>query len=90
VILLRREGFACSASTVGKILKKPKGRGVLNEPSPNHISGRKSQRQRPYAVRKPKDYVAREPGDIVELSHLYCHRAYPTLTDMWKELRGLK
>jgi len=70
VVLLRREGFACSASTVGRILKKLKERGVLKEPLPNHISARKSQRQRPYAVRKPKDYVAKEPGDIVEVDTL--------------------
>jgi putative transposase len=70
VILLRRGEFTCSASTVGRILKKLKERGVLKEPLPNHISARKSQRQRPYAVRKPKDYVAREPGDIVEVDTL--------------------
>ena len=70
VILLRREGFTCSASTVGRILKKLKERGVLKESLPNHISARKSQRQRPYAVRKPKDYVAKEPGDIVEVDTL--------------------
>ncbi|MGB6872678.1 MAG: integrase core domain-containing protein, partial [Dehalococcoidia bacterium] len=70
VILLRREGFASSASTVGRILKKLKERGVLKESLPNHISARKSQRQRPYAVRKPKDYVAKEPGDIVEVDTL--------------------
>jgi putative transposase len=70
VILLRRGGFTCSASTVGRILSKLKDRGVLNEPLPNYISARKSQRQRPYAVRKPKDYVAREPGDIVEVDTL--------------------
>lgn len=70
VILLRREGFTCSASTVGRILKKLKERGALKEPLPNHISARKSQRPRPYAVRKPKDYVAKEPGDIVEVDTL--------------------
>lgn len=70
VILLRREGFTCSASTVGRILKKLKERGVLREPLPNHISARKGQRQRPYAVRKPKDYVVKEPGDIVEVDTL--------------------
>jgi putative transposase len=70
VILLRREGFNSSASTVGRILKKLKERGVLKEPWPNHISARKSQRQRPYAVRKPKDYVVKEPGDIVEVDTL--------------------
>jgi len=70
VILLDREGFASSASTVGRILKKLKERGVPKEPLLNHISARKSQRQRPYAVRKPKDYVAKEPGDIVEVDTL--------------------
>jgi transposase InsO family protein len=70
VILLRREGFASFASTVGRILKKLKERGVLKEPLPNHISTRKSQRQRPYPVRKPEDYVAKEPGDIVEVDTL--------------------
>jgi len=70
VILLHREGFASSASTVGRILKKLKGRGVLKEPLPNHISARKSWRQRPYAMRKPKDYVVKEPGDIVEVDTL--------------------
>jgi putative transposase len=66
VILLHREGFTSSASTAGRILKKLKERGVLKEPLPNHISARKSQRQRPYAIKKPKDYVVNEPGDIVE------------------------
>ena len=70
LILLHREGFTSSASTVGRILKKLKERGVLKEPLPNHISARKSQRQRPYAIRKPKDYVIKEPGDMVEVDTL--------------------
>jgi len=47
-----------------------KERGVLREPVLNHISARKRQRQRPYAVRKPREYVARWPGDIVEVDTL--------------------
>jgi len=70
VILLRREGCTCSASTVGRILKKLKERGELKESLPNYISARKSQRQRPYAIRKPKDYVVKEPGDMVEVDTL--------------------
>jgi transposase InsO family protein len=70
VILLGHEGYSCSASTVGRILKKLKERGVLKEPLPNHISARKSQRQCPYAIRKPKDYVVKELGDIVEVDTL--------------------
>jgi len=70
VILLRREALDCSASTVGRILHRLKERGVLRESVSNHISARKRQWQRPYAVRKPKEYEAKEPGDIVEVDTL--------------------
>ncbi len=70
VVLLREEGFSCSASTVDRIIRKLKGRGVLKEPVPNHVSARKRQRQRPYAIRKPKDYLVRQLGDIVQLDTL--------------------
>lgn len=69
-ILLHGEGLDCSVSTVGRILHRLKERGVLKEPLPNHISARKRQRQRPYAIRKPKEYVAKKPGDIVEMDTL--------------------
>jgi len=70
VILLAREGFNCSASTVGRILHRLRERGVLREPKLNHISARKRQEQRAYAIRKPKEYVAKKPGDIVEVDTL--------------------
>jgi len=70
VVLLENEGFTCSASTVGRILHRLKQRGVLKEPIPNYISVRRRQRQRPYAIRKPREYVARAPGDIVEVDTL--------------------
>ena len=70
VVLLHGEGFHCSVSTAGRILHRLKERGVLREPVANHISARKSQRQRPYATRKPGEYVARVPGDIVEVDTL--------------------
>ncbi|MBN2186328.1 MAG: hypothetical protein JW732_02625 [Dehalococcoidia bacterium] len=70
MILLRREGLNCSISAVGRILHKLKERGVLQEPVSNHISARKRQWQRPYAVRKPRGYVAKEPGDMVEMDTL--------------------
>ncbi len=47
VVLLHDEGFTGSASTAGRILHKLKGRGVLKEPVPNHISARKRQRKTP-------------------------------------------
>ncbi len=69
-VLLHREGFDCSVSMVGRILHKLKERGVLKEPIPNHISARKRRWQRPYAIRKPKEYIAKKPGDIVEVDTL--------------------
>ena len=69
-VLLHHEGFDCSASMVGRILRKLKERGVLKEPVSNYISARKRQLKRPYAIRKPKEYLAKKPGDIVEVDTL--------------------
>jgi putative transposase len=67
VILLQQESYQVSASTVGRILRYAKGRGILKEPISNYVSARKRLRKRPYATRKPKDYDARQVGDIVQL-----------------------
>ncbi len=70
VVLLKEKGIELSVSMVGRILKHLKERGILIEPIPNYISSRKRLRKRPYAVRKPKEYVAKEPGDIVQVDTL--------------------
>ena len=70
VILLKEQGFEVSTSMVGRIIRYLKDRRILREPIPNHISAKARQRQRPYGVRKPRDYVAKEPGDIVQLDTL--------------------
>lgn len=70
VILLQRENIHVSASMVGRILKYLKARGILREPVTNHISVRKRIRPRSYAVRKPREYQASSPGDLVELDTL--------------------
>ena len=70
VVLLREKGFGCSTSMVGRVLRRLKERGVLPEPVPNYISARKRHRQRPYAVRKPKDYEVKAPGDLIQLDTL--------------------
>ena len=69
-VLLAEKGMKISVSMVGRILRRLKERGVLVEPSLNHVSARKRLRSRPYAIRKPKEYMAREPGDIVQLDTL--------------------
>ena len=69
-VLLPEKGLSCSASTVGRIIGKLKERGILKEPVPNHISVRKRRRQRPYAIRKPRDYGISQVGDLVQLDTL--------------------
>ncbi len=70
VVLLRDEGMSCSASTIGRIIHRLKDRAVLKEPMLNQVSARKRQRQRPYAIRKPKEYKVTQPGELVQLDTL--------------------
>jgi len=70
VILLEAEGYRVSASTVGRILHYARQRGILKQPISNYVSAGKRSRNRPYAIRKPKGYQAKEAGDIVQLDTL--------------------
>jgi putative transposase len=70
VVLLRQQGFQVSTSMVGRIIRRLKDRGVLQEPVRNHVSARRRVLKRPYAIRKPKDYVVEQPGDLVQLDTL--------------------
>jgi putative transposase len=69
-VLLQREDMHTSISTVGRILKRLKARGVLREPPRNGITKRKRRLIRPYATRKPKEYRAEKPGDLVQVDTL--------------------
>lgn len=65
--ILRREGVQVSVSMVGRILGKLKREGrrlpaTLADPC---IVSR--PQIRPYAIRKPRDYVPRAPGDLVQV-----------------------
>jgi transposase InsO family protein len=66
VVLLRKEGTAVSTSMVGRILKQLKDSGQLIEALPERRPS-KTHWPRPYAIRKPKGYLAKEPGDLVEV-----------------------
>jgi putative transposase len=70
VVLLRRGGFKVSAPTVGRMLRALREKGQLVEPKRKAISAKRGRLRRLYAVRKPKDYVARLPGDLVEVDTL--------------------
>ena len=68
--LLREQGYQVSSSMVGRTIRRLKERGILREPIPNYVSAGKRQRLRPYAQRKPKDYKAKQMGDLVQLDTL--------------------
>ena len=70
VILLREEGWQVSTSMVGRIIHRLKGCGMLREPIRNRVSAHRRALKRPYAVRKPKDYVVTQPGDLIQLDTL--------------------
>jgi transposase InsO family protein len=67
VVLLRREGVVVSTSMVGRLLGHLKQSGQLVEPLPERRRRRKDLPPRPYAIRKPREYLARAPGDVVEV-----------------------
>jgi len=69
VVLLRRAGLSLSTSMVGRMLAHLKRRGQIVEPR-RSISARRRVCRRPYAVRKPRDYRVREPGDLVQIDTL--------------------
>jgi len=78
VVLVREQGHEVSTSTVGRILKHLKQRGELKEPRRRAISAKRRSR-RPYGVRKPMDYLAQRPGDLVQVDTLDV-RPFPWVT----------
>ncbi len=69
-VILRREGWPVSTSTVGRILGSLKRRGALREPPRPGVARRRRGRPRAYAVRKPKEYQPSELGDLVQVDTL--------------------
>ena len=70
VVLLRRRGQQVSASMVGRILARLKARGVLRQAPRNGLLACRRHYPRPHAVRKPRDYRAHQPGDLVQVDTL--------------------
>ncbi len=69
-VLLRRAGFTCSTSTVGRIITRLKVRGVLKEAIRNQVSAQRKGISRPFGIRKPKEYEVSQPGDLIQLDTL--------------------
>lgn len=66
-ILLAQQGIVLSVSRVGRIITSLKRRGVLNEPPIKKVWRDHRRHSRPYAVRKPREYEATQPGTLVQL-----------------------
>ena len=65
-VLLERVSIVLSASTIGRILHYLKKSGKLKEPL-RRITSRRRAWKREYAVRKPREYQALLPGDIIQI-----------------------
>lgn len=65
--ILRREGVQVSVSMVGRILGKLKHEGRLLPATLADPCIVSRPQIRPYAIRKPRDYVPRAPGDLVQV-----------------------
>lgn len=66
VILLAVQGLTLSASRVGRILQHLKRSRQLREPL-RRTSARRRTWKRHYAIRKPKEYQPRAPGDLIQI-----------------------
>jgi len=69
VVLLKREGVKMSPSSVGRVMKRLRERGVLVEPLNVRLAreARKRRWKPRYAMRKPQGYRIDSPGDLVQV-----------------------
>jgi putative transposase len=65
--VLRREGVVVSVSMVGRILSKLKRESKLLPATLNDPCIISRPQVRPYAIRKPRDYQPKRPGDLVQV-----------------------
>lgn len=94
--ILRREGVQVSVSMVGRILSKLKREGRLLPATTADPNIRSISYQRPYATRKPREYVPLVPGDLVQvdsadvrwtgLPHSYKHFSARDYVSRWDVL----
>jgi putative transposase len=69
-VLLHRQGWSVAVSMVGRILTSLRQRGVLSTPQLLRVKRRRGTAGRPWAIRKPADYMVSQPGDLVQLDTL--------------------
>jgi putative transposase len=95
-VLLRGRGFEASVSMVGRILTALRKAGQMPLADLRDPWMPRRHQTRPYAVRKPRDYVPVEPGDLVQIdsadvrllpgSHWYKHFTARDVVSRWDVL----
>lgn len=74
-VLLQKEGFSTSEPTVGRVLKRLREAGQLNEPPvvTARLAGkrRRAISKRPHAKRRDWTYRPESPGDLVQVDTLH-------------------
>jgi transposase InsO family protein len=70
VLLKAYDKIDLSVSTVGRVLKRLKDSGRLREPAKLRAARNRRRVKRPWAIRKPGDYVIQAPGDLVQVDTL--------------------
>lgn len=68
--LVWKQGYHISVSSVGRTIFRLKAKGLLKEPIPNFISSKKRFIKRSWAMRRPQELKAYQPGDLVQVDTL--------------------
>lgn len=72
-VLLAREGLYASLFIIGRILKYLRRRNLLSNPALKHVFRAKRRSKRSFAIRKPREFEAKQPGDLVQIDTLNIH-----------------
>ena len=72
-VFLDDEGIQLSVSSIGRIIRELKEKGMIPEVKYKNRWKRKQKHKRPHAIRKPKGYIVEQPGDIVQVDTLDIH-----------------
>lgn len=96
VVLVRARGFGVSVSMAGRILTRLKRQGRLPLADLRDPWMGSRTQTRPYAIRKPKDYIPSKPGDLVQVDsadvrldsdgHWYKHFSARDVISRWDVL----
>jgi putative transposase len=85
--LVREQGFALSAATVGRIIAQLVARGAVQPVLTlrRRPYARRWTAKRHFAQRLPRDLTANEPGSLVQLDTVHVNVASQTTRSPWRK-----